>query len=123
MRRMSGQVIGAGATWLAAAVWLAQASAQPGPDRSWRTMLRKPGATAPTEPRGVAGLPDAHGRRFATLDAYLAHLRAYAAPVDRPWYREVAPDRFRLERGNLRTATPPPTFTRAQLERKFGFRH
>ncbi len=90
-----------------------------GPDRSWREGVRKPAVD------GIAvgtGLPSAHGRTFATLDAYLAHLRAYAAPVDRPWYREIAPNLFRLERGNLRTLDAPPTFTREELERKFGFR-
>ena len=70
---------------------------------------------------GVAGLPDARGRTFTTLDAYLAHLQRYAATIDRPWYREVRPDVFRLETGNLRADAPAPEFTRAELERRLGF--
>ena len=114
-----------------ATLCLAGAGDPTGPDRSWRGNLRKPVVTRSTPlstgdsaaaSTPLDGLPGANGRSFATLDAYLAHLRAYAATIDRPWYREVQPNLFRLERGNLRTLTPPPTFTRDQLERKFGFR-
>lgn len=68
--------------------------------------------------------PDADGREFATLDAYLAHLRKLAAPMDRPWYREVKPGLYRLETGNFRPLdgrAEPRLFTRAELERRFGF--
>lgn len=71
---------------------------------------------------GVANLPDAHGRRFGTLDEYLRHLEKVAAPMDRPWYREVRPGVFRRETGNLRTGAPPRLFTRGELERLLGFR-
>lgn len=122
MRQIAGTILAGGA----AAVCLIAAGDPAGPDRSWRGKLRKPVVTHSTPPATaaapIAGLPGANGRSFATLDAYLAHLRAYAATIDRPWYREVQPNVFRLERGNLRTLTPPPTFTREQLERKFGFR-
>lgn len=118
-----GQVDGAIAIGVAAALGVAAADDPARPDRSWRAGVRKPAVADPAAAgRGVAGLPDARGRRFPTLDAYLAHLRAYAGPIDRPWYREVAPDRFELQRGTLRTPAPPPIFTRAELERKFGFR-
>lgn len=75
-------------------------------------------------PAGARQLPHAGGRTFATLDAYLAYLRDYAGPTDRPWYREVRPGLFRLETGNLRTGepgAPPRLFTREELERRFGF--
>lgn len=127
MRHVAGTILAGGA----AAACLIAAGDPAGPDRSWRGKLRKPVVTHSTPPstgavaaasNPIAGLPGANGRSFATLDAYLAHLRAYAATIDRPWYREVQPNVFLLERGNLRTLTPPPTFTREQLERKFGFR-
>lgn len=69
----------------------------------------------------IAGLPHAGGRSFDTLDAYLAHLRAYAAPIDKPWYREIRPGVFQLQRGNFRPLDPQPSVTREELERKFGF--
>jgi hypothetical protein len=69
----------------------------------------------------VGGLPLANGRTFATLDAYLAYLEKYAAPIDRSWYREIRPDIYQLETGNLRDTSSPRIFTRAQLESKFGF--
>lgn len=102
-----------------AAMPVLAAGDQEKPDRGWIKGARKPAAAG----TGIAGLPDAHGRSFRTLDEYLAHLRAVAAPVDRPWYREVRPGVFRLETGNLRAAgVEPRTFTREQLERRFGFR-
>lgn len=70
-------------------------------------------------------LPHAAEREFRTLDAYLAHLRDHAAPMDRPWYREVKPGLYRLETGNLRRLdgeSEPQLFTRDELERRFGFR-
>jgi hypothetical protein len=87
-------------------------------DRSWADAARE---TPRRVRHGVAGLPDARGRSFTTLDAYLAHLRRYAATVDRPWYREVRPGVFRLETGTLRSGAPPHLQTRAELERRFGF--
>ena len=74
---------------------------------------------------GVANLPDSWGKRFATLDEYLEHLRCHAGPIDKPWYREVRPGVYVLQTGNLRVLggnAPKSTFTREQLERKFGFR-
>ena len=41
-------------------------------------------------------MPFAHGRGFATLDAYLAHLCDYAGPVGQPWYREIGPGFYEL---------------------------
>jgi hypothetical protein len=89
------------------------------PDRSWMKRLQKP--SMPPGP-GVAGLPHARGRTFRSLDAYLAYLRDYAAPMDRPWYREVRPGVYQFETGNLRSDAPARTYTREELERRFGFR-
>ncbi|WP_156454286.1 MULTISPECIES: hypothetical protein [unclassified Sphingomonas] len=69
-------------------------------------------------------LPDSGGRTFETLDAYLEHLRTHAAPIDRPWYREVRPGVYQLETGNFRPLAgggKPRLFTRAELMRRFGF--
>lgn len=66
-------------------------------------------------------------QRFKTLDEYLAWLKAYAAPTDRAWYREIRPGVYELQTGNFRPLEGTPaaqqrTFTREELERKFGFR-
>ena len=64
-------------------------------------------------------------RRFETLDAYLAYLEQHEAPVDGAWYKQVGPDLYELQTGNLRIlgddGTEKRTFTRAELEKKFGF--
>jgi hypothetical protein len=65
-------------------------------------------------------LPDSFGRTFATLDEYLAHLRRYAAPIDKPWYREIRPGVY--ERVTTMVPRPAPQiYTRAQLMARFGF--
>jgi hypothetical protein len=67
-------------------------------------------------------------QRFSSLDEYLAFLKRTQAPVDRPWYKQVRPGIYELQTGNLRvlgTGGEEPqvkqTFTRDELERKFGF--
>jgi hypothetical protein len=64
-------------------------------------------------------------RRFADLDAYLAHLRRRSA-IDGAWYREIRPGVYELQTGgNLRLDSgekPRRVFTRDELERKFGFK-
>lgn len=70
--------------------------------------------------RAVKSLPFAHGRSFATLDEYLAHLRDRAGPIGQPWYRKVGGDTYEL----VTTIVPrgrPETFTRQQLMDRFGF--
>lgn len=65
-------------------------------------------------------LPFAHGRGFATLDAYLAHLRQYAGPVGQPWWRQIRPGVYQ----HVTTMAPqgrPEIRTRAELMRQFGF--
>jgi hypothetical protein len=65
-------------------------------------------------------LPDSFGRTFASLDEYLAHLRRYAAPIDKPWYREIRPGVY--ERVTTMVPRPAPQiYTRAQLMARFGF--
>lgn len=64
-------------------------------------------------------------KRFPTLDDYLAHLERTQGPVDGPWYKEVSPGLFQLQTaGNLHLDVPSKekqTFTRKELEKKFGF--
>ena len=77
-------------------------------------MVGRPGTT------GVADLPDAMGRRFATLDSYLLHLACYAAPVDAAWWKEIRPGVYK----HMTTATNAPPneiATRAELMKRFGF--
>ena len=77
----------------------------------------------PPEPsaaaRPVSDLPFAQGRSFATLDDYLVFLKSRGR-YDVPWYREIRPGFYELvsRRG---PGAAPPTFTRAELEAKFGF--
>lgn len=75
-----------------------------------------------TREHAVSGLPFANGLTFATLDAYIAYLGKYAAPIDRSWYRQIRPDIYRLETGNMREKPSPQIFTRKELEMKFGFK-
>lgn len=67
----------------------------------------------------IAGLPFAQGRSFASLDDYLAFLKARGTH-DVPWYREVRPGVYELVT-RRRPGTPPQIFTREQLAQKFGF--
>lgn len=63
-------------------------------------------------------------QRFRNLDDYLAHLERTQGPVDGPWYKEVGPGIYALQTGNLHLDAPDGekrTFTRDELERKFGF--
>lgn len=65
-------------------------------------------------------LPFAHGRSFATLDGYLAHLRQYAGPIGQPWWREVRPGVYQHVTTRV-PAGPAEYRTRAELMRQFGF--
>ena len=67
-------------------------------------------------------------RRFKSLDDYLAWLRQTQEPVDGSWYEEIQPGIYQLRTGNLRVLGPSgdetpsgQTFTRAELQKKFGF--
>lgn len=68
---------------------------------------------------GVANLPFAMGKTFATLDAYLAHLECFAGPIDKPWWREIRPGVY--EHVKTATGASPETATRAELMKRFGF--
>ena len=68
---------------------------------------------------GVANLPFSHGRRFRTLDEYLAHLERHAAPIDQPWWREIRPGVYQHVK-RMPGATPEVA-TRAELMKRFGF--
>jgi len=68
----------------------------------------------------VRRLPFAHGRAFATLDDYLAHLRDRAGPIGQPWYREVRPGVYELVT-NRAPPGAPEIHTREELMRRFGF--
>ncbi|MBC7985632.1 MAG: hypothetical protein H7X93_03035 [Sphingomonadaceae bacterium] len=65
-------------------------------------------------------LPFAHGRSFATLDEYLAHLERNAAPIDQPWYREIRPGVYQLMT-SMRPQGEPAIYTREQLMERYGF--
>lgn len=107
-----------GAALLPAALFLAASSAAQRPAPALSPHKDAAMAPAPVRPAPVR----IAGREFRSLDEYLAHLRTYAAVVDRPWYREVKPGVYRLETGNLRPRPEPRLFTREELERRFGFR-
>lgn len=90
----------------------------------------QPGKTAPAEEKAMRANEGPVSERFATLDEYLDWLRLTQAPVDGPWYEEVRPGVYQLKTGNLRVLAPEgeatpatQTFTREELERKFGFRN
>ena len=68
---------------------------------------------------GVAGLPFAHGKSFASLDEYLSHLERFAAPIDQPWWREIRPGVY--EHVKRMPEASPEIATRDELMRRFGF--
>lgn len=72
-----------------------------------------------SEGEGVADLPYSSGRRFATLDAYLAHLECNAAPIDQPWWQEIRPGVY--QQVTTATGDKPLVETRAQLMKRYGF--
>jgi hypothetical protein len=85
--------------------------------------LAKAETSVPNNQRSV-------NQRFLTIDEYLVYLEKVNAPIDKPWYREIRPGVYELVTGgNLRILgtegeqpRPKRTFTREELERKFGFR-
>lgn len=67
----------------------------------------------------VTDLPFAQGRSFTSLDEYLAFLRKRGA-YDVLWYREIRPGVYELVTRRA-PGREPQTFTREELERRFGF--
>lgn len=60
-------------------------------------------------------------QQYRTLDEYLAFLES-RAPMDGHWYRQIRPGVYQLETGNYRgPEVEQRVFTRAELERMFGF--
>lgn len=89
----------------------------PGDKAAGQARGKAPGEIATTQSQKPS-------ERFRNLDEYLAFLERTQAPVDGAWYREVRPDVFVLQTGNLRILGDAPRareFTRAELEKKFGF--
>jgi len=68
---------------------------------------------------GIANLPFAMGKKFASLDAYLTHLKCFAGPIDKPWWKEIQPGVYE----HVKTATNAKReiATRAELMKRFGF--
>ncbi len=69
-------------------------------------------------PEGVAGLPYSHGKTFATLNEYLAHLQTLSA-IDLPYWRQVRPGVY--EQVIRMPGAVPETATREELMKKYCF--
>ncbi|MFC2953519.1 hypothetical protein ACFOOP_16395 [Marinicaulis aureus] len=69
-------------------------------------------------PEGVAGLPYSHGKVFATLDEYLAHLHQLSA-IDLPYWREIRPGIY--QKVVRMPEAEPQTATREELMKKYCF--
>jgi hypothetical protein len=69
-------------------------------------------------PLGI-GLPCADGRRFASLDAYLAHLETLGT-MGITWYDHRADGTY-VEVRRRPPGEAPPVFTRQDLLDRFGF--
>ena len=67
---------------------------------------------------GIADLPYANGKRFATLDAYLAYRERLGA-VDLPWWRPIGPDLY--EHMVRMPGAVGERATRADLMTRYGF--
>jgi hypothetical protein len=61
-------------------------------------------------------------QRFRTLDEYLSYLELQSHN-DGKWYKEIRPGVYEMQTGNLHLMndTQQRIFTRAELEKKFGF--
>ncbi|HEX8388421.1 MAG TPA: hypothetical protein VF636_05340 [Sphingomonas sp.] len=94
------------------------AAGQAGPEKTMPKLERP--ALHPAKKRGdPATTTIVDGQPYGGLDEYLAKLERDGF-VGKAWYREVRPGMYELVT-NLR---PPPEkrlFTRAELEREFGF--
>lgn len=101
------------------AAFLLPAAAVAAPLKDAGPAMAPPGVNAPEE----KARPVPINERFPSLDAYLAYLEK-RSHMDGPWYREVRPGLYELQTGNLRLpdgGDRKRTFTREQLEKKFGF--
>ena len=75
--------------------------------------------TGESQNAGIPNLPFAMGKKFATLDEYLAYLECFAGPIDKPWWREIRPGVY--EHVTTATNAKHEIATRAELEKRFGF--
>lgn len=66
----------------------------------------------------IANLPFARGKRFCSLDDYLAHLEQQGA-IDLPWWRQVRPGVY--EHVKRMPGATRDIATRAELMKRFGF--
>lgn len=89
------------------------------PDRTKEELVNSNDKATAATGEGVANLPFSHGRRFHSLDDYLAHLRQHAAPIDQPWWREIRPGVY--EHVKRMPGAAPEIATRAELMERFGF--
>lgn len=76
------------------------------------------GVIVQQDEEGVAGLPYARGRRFRSLDEYLAYMKEQSA-IDLPWWREIRPGVYEYV-VSIRGA-PRKIATRAELMAQYGF--
>ena len=67
---------------------------------------------------GVADLPYSHGKIFATLDDYLAHLQGLSA-LDLPYWMQVQPGVY--QQVIRMPGAVPETATREELMKKYCF--
>lgn len=70
---------------------------------------------------GVANLPYARGRTFASLDEYLAYLEATNPTVDLPYWRQIGPGRYQWTVRLPGSPAGQEIATREELMRRFGF--
>lgn len=112
--RINGMLVLAGLAGACSGPSAGAASPLKQDEESANMVNREPGENT------VRRLPFAHGRGFATLDDYLAHLRDRAGPVGQPWYRELRPGVYELVTSRV-PAGAPQIHTREELMRRFGF--
>jgi hypothetical protein len=114
---IGGVLGGGGAAFGLAPVAVAQDKVVIAPEKE-RKVAKNTSPDEITRPEGVADLPFALGRRFRSLDEYLAHLQVQSA-IDLPWWREISPGVY--EHVKTMTGALRETATRAELAKRFGF--
>ncbi|MGZ8361466.1 MAG: hypothetical protein ACXWUX_13170 [Allosphingosinicella sp.] len=85
------------------------------------TGVQEPVMTQPTRDDGVAELPYARGRTFASLDEYLAYLQQTNGTIDLPYWRATGRGVYQW---TVRMPGEPAgreTATREELMQRYGF--
>jgi hypothetical protein len=90
------------------------------------TRIENADAALPAAANTAGKTVSSPSQSFRNLDEYLAYIEKTQGPVDGPWYREIRPGVYELQTGNLRVlgadaGEQKRTFTREELEKKFGF--